>query len=255
MKHLNSFSSLSVLLLPLVSANTGAVTCNNIQVKKHKYDFSALDKPTTVWVLDEDSPPAVYNTTWTVNICSQLKIDKEKEAEDQCKASTNSRYNYPKHVTELTVAVCGVRRSWNPADDPDKEHVQVENVIPLAGHWPHDGKPFEHWWTPIEASDDHPGGIEFKVDGAKYGKFKQRAFIDFQCEPSANEEEKRDDEDKPKQSEGDLQFISYDVENDDKYSYETLRLQWKTKYACSDYKRDAGKASSSWGFFTWFILM
>lgn len=120
----------------------------------------------------------------------------------------------------------------------------------------HESKPLEHWWTPIEANDDHPGGLEFKVDGAKYGKFKQRAFIDFQCDSSANEEEKRDDDDdKPKQSEGDLKYLSYDVENDGKYSYETLRLQWKTKYACSDYKWDAGQASSGWGFFTWFILM
>lgn len=113
----------------------------------------------------------------------------------------------------------------------------------------------EHWWTPIQANDDHPGGLEFKVDGPKYGKFKQRAFIDFQCDSSPNEEEKRDDEDDPKQSGGDVQFVSYNVETEEKSTYETLRLSWKTKYACVDYHWDAGRASSGWGFFTWFIIM
>lgn len=91
MRSLTSLSSLCLALLPLVSANTGAVTCDNIQVNGQKYDFSALDKPHTVWIVDEDSPPAVYNTTWTVNICSQLKIDKDREEKDQCRASTNSK--------------------------------------------------------------------------------------------------------------------------------------------------------------------
>lgn len=94
MRHLTSLSSLCLTLLPLVVASTGAVTCDNIQVKGQKYDFSALDKPYTVWVVDEDSPPAVYNTTWTINICSQLKIDKTRELEDQCKAATNSKHRF-----------------------------------------------------------------------------------------------------------------------------------------------------------------
>lgn len=92
MNRLISLSSLYLLLAPLVSANTGGVSCDNILVKKQKYDFSALDKPHAIWVLDEDSPPAIYNTTWTVNICSQLKIDKNREEKDQCKAGTNSEY-------------------------------------------------------------------------------------------------------------------------------------------------------------------
>jgi hypothetical protein len=160
-------------------------------------------------------------------------------------------------MQKLTLAVCGVRRSWNPVDDPDKKHIEVENVIALAGSFPHEGKPLEHFWTPITASDDHPGGLEFKVDGVKYGKFKQRAFIDFQCDPEAKEEEKRDDDEpkKPKQSEGDVHFISYDVESEGKNTYETLRLQWKTKYACVGAHWDAGSSSSGWGFFTWFIIM
>jgi autophagy-related protein 27 len=90
MRYLASLSSLCLAVLPLISASTGAVSCDNIQVKGQKYDLSALDKPHTVWVVDEDSPPAVYNTTWTVNICSQLKIDKNREEEDQCRPSTNS---------------------------------------------------------------------------------------------------------------------------------------------------------------------
>jgi hypothetical protein len=148
-----------------------------------------------------------------------------------------------------------VRRSWNPTDDPDKEHVETENVISLAGNFAHDGHSFEHWWTPLEPKDDHPGGLEFRVYGPKYGKMKQQAIIDFQCDRSDNNE-KRDGDDKPTQSEGDVEFISYDPEPDlKKDTRETLRLRWKTKYACADYAGSHGTSSGGWGFFTWLVLM
>lgn len=53
-----------------------------------------------------------------------------------------------------------------------------------------------------------------------------------------------------------LQFKSYKVENE----VGTLRLDWRTKFACEDAPppeaEDRPKSrSSGWGFFTWFIIM
>jgi hypothetical protein len=95
MKRIASIYSLPILLASLASANTGAVSCDNIVVQKQKYDFSKLDKVHTLWVLDEDSPPAVYNTTWSVNICTALKVEKETPEKDRCRSQTNSRLSKP----------------------------------------------------------------------------------------------------------------------------------------------------------------
>jgi autophagy-related protein 27 len=92
MTRLRSFVAVQFLFAALTLANPGAVSCDNIRVNKQTYDLSKLDAPHTVWVIDEDSPPAVYNTSWTVNICSQLKIDKQRKEQDQCKAGTNSKH-------------------------------------------------------------------------------------------------------------------------------------------------------------------
>lgn len=90
MKTVTTLTSIPILLATLASANPGAVACDHIRVDKRSYDFSNLDAPHSVWVVDEDSPPAVYNTTWTVNICSQLELDKEHK-DEQCKKGTNSK--------------------------------------------------------------------------------------------------------------------------------------------------------------------
>jgi len=93
------------------------------------------------------------------------------------------------------------------------------------------------------------------VYGPKYGKALQRAIIDFKCDPESGEEEKRDDDDQPKQSKGNPSFVSYEQEMEGKKLYDTLRLSWQTKYACRDYDGPGDGGSSNWGFFTWFILI
>lgn len=169
---------------------------------------------------------------------------------------------HPIHtLVDTNNTVCGVKRSWNPADDPDKKHVTVENVISLAGQYSDSPQSYDHYWKITESSDDHPGGIQFEVYGGTYAKMKQRAIIDFQCvqrsDDSEKEDDKRDDgDDAPKTSSGDLQFVSYEREvGEKKKEYDTLRLRWKTEYACADYAGSHGGGSGGWGFFTWLILM
>jgi hypothetical protein len=105
----------------------------------------------------------------------------------------------------------------------------------------------------------------------------QKAIVEFVCDPEVegienlyDPEDKyetkvlsgREDEPKDeKKSNGtcmyDLSFVRYDQSDE----IDTLRLSWRTKYACENAKdlpdTDGGdkKSSAHWGFFTWFILM
>ena len=97
----------------------------------------------------------------------------------------------------------------------------------------------------------------------------QKAVIHLQCDHdrTGNDDKKKDDKEKRDAEEDDddddrddgrdLQFVSYgDVDTKDGMT-KVLRLNWKSKYACEDYKdgNDKVDVSASWGFFTWFILV
>lgn len=67
---------------------------------------------------------------------------------------------------------------------------------------------------------------------------------------------RRDGENKGKCEESDasLRFCGYDLEDVGKdKKARTLRLEWRTKYACEN--APAPDGGSHWGFFTWFIIM
>jgi Autophagy-related protein 27 len=93
--HLNmktaavSLFSIPFLFAYRASAISGIDCKIKIPIGKERFDFSKLDSPHTVYSIDESSPPAVYNTTWTVNICRPLKVEKSNE-KDQCPHGTNS---------------------------------------------------------------------------------------------------------------------------------------------------------------------
>ena len=89
-------TSTPILAIPLflahLSAAISAIDCKQrIVVDGRKFDFSKLDAPHSVSVIDEDSPPAVYNTTWTVNVCRPIPINKDlpNYKEEQCPSGTN----------------------------------------------------------------------------------------------------------------------------------------------------------------------
>jgi len=87
--------------------------------------------------------------------------------------------------------------------------------------------------------------------------------VEFICDPSleGNEgdstdkagaaEEKEDGDKKP--SEQPLQFISYDNVEGQKIG--TLRLEWRTKYACEKAENGGKSKSGGWGFFTWLVII
>lgn len=121
--------------------------------------------------------------------------------------------------------------------------------------------------TSGEAYDTGKEGLRVTIGGGLYEGDEQQAVIDFVCDPNRTGlegDETSEDGGKEKRMEGEeekekdkksLTFISYSKENDKKGH--VLKLEWKTKYACEtvsggDRTPDQG---SSWGFFTWFIIM
>lgn len=179
--------------------------------------------------------------------------------------------------------VCGIKTTFNPNDD-DKPH--VDEVLPIAGSFAtSSGKNLDPKYERLE---DMPGsdmtGLRLELHGGEYMKQKQMAIIDLQCDPERTGNEKspvkkgkNDDGKKVRNAESDdgddsgddddddddhnsLRFVSYKKEEDT----QVLRLDWRTKYACTTYEDDddddssgSGKDGTSkhWGFFTWFIVL
>lgn len=70
------------------------------------------------------------------------------------------------------------------------------------------------------------------------------------------EDDDDDDNDKEDDDGKSLRFIRYEPTDEDAHE-DTLRLEWRTKYACEGIRDEEGekKGTRHWGFFTWFIIM
>lgn len=193
-----------------------------------------------------------------------------------------------RHVAKCSTAVCAITNETNTVDNT----WLIRETIPIAGEYSHtQGGSLDPKWTRLKTSSatadkgreglrlEMHGGMYKEKHGSKTRKKKQKAIIEFICERTPDEDERRRDEvlrinDKGEdedQDDGDdddvgddrgeliedghggtLKFISFEDEEE----FNTLRLEWKTKYACEDSK-DSGESSRSghWGWFTWFIIM
>ena len=102
----------SWLLLPAALAVT--FDCERIVADDQKFNLKALGGPKDVhWIKPE--PPGVLNTTWTLDICQQLKKPKEGDKAHSCPVGTQ---------------VCGVKRAYNDENDGG-----LVEVIPVAGEY------------------------------------------------------------------------------------------------------------------------
>jgi hypothetical protein len=128
-------------------------------------------------------------------------------------------------------------------------------------------------------------GGRFPFDDKKSG-IDQRAIIEFVCDKkrtglegdekdNGDKEDDKDDDDKEKDddkteeklrrreesskgkcedSDASLRFCGYEQEDGAKDNkVQTLRLEWRTEYACEDAPPADG--GSHWGFFGWFFIM
>lgn len=165
----------------------------------------------------------------------------------------------------------------------------IHRIIPIFGDLV-EGHPGEVSFSSLKGSggktDQKKEGLRVIMEGAKYGGTKQKAVVEFVCDPKKTGLEgsapvKEEDGDKkekegkrrrrrslsrriPQETEIDdksgdkedgeaaLKFVSYDREADE----DVLRLEWRTKLACPE-AADGGKSGNSgrWGFFTWVVIM
>lgn len=216
----------------------------------------------------DDENNQQHKFKFTLDICNKLKDDVG------CHPGTR---------------VCGVR------EDIDLDGISNSTFHPIdiAGTYAMDSgrkidAKFERLKTSKSNSDVTREGLRAALHGGKYPDSKngtdQRAIIEFVCEKERTglDDEKKDDGDKKNEDGGDredkkpgekfikrdgsscqggdeqsLRFCGYANEKSDKgKDIKTLRLEWRTKYACEDGQGAADPGSSShWGFFTWFIII
>jgi len=262
----NSLPLSLLLVLPTVSAIT--LDCKHIRADGQSFDLSALGGPKTVHYQTYRAPN-IHNTTFTVDVCNALKRTTGVPKGNECPSGTR---------------ICAIEQLHNLAEDT----VVNGDVIPIAGQYPSshgrylDPEP-ERLKDSKSNSDSKTEGLRLTLHGGKYpdnrtGKL-QKAIVEFMCDPEvtgnegfedegkvvrgrADEDEDDEDRDDPELPDLDkgksLQYISYKDEGD----VGTLRMSWKTKFACEGVKdkepASGGgdkKSSSGWGFFTWFLIV
>jgi len=171
--------------------------------------------------------------------------------------------------SELMQTVCAIERVI--IGDSDK----IEEVIPIAGELAgKGGKDLNAKWERLRASkssaDSKQEGARVEMNGgfrkADDGTTrKQKAFIEFICDKSRTgleylpnpEDQYEEVTDKREEAANDttpsLTVVGHDEHQGDT---DILRLQWRTKHACEDSKREQDAENGQrWGFFTWFIIV
>uniref|UniRef100_A0A093V1P8 Autophagy-related protein 27 n=1 Tax=Talaromyces marneffei PM1 TaxID=1077442 RepID=A0A093V1P8_TALMA len=263
----------SLLLLPSLT-HAISLDCANIVVDKVKFDLSPLSGVHEITDFQEFEDYSV-NTTYVLNICNTLRGAATREGV-KCGTSRN---------------ICGFEKTLYSDGRSD-----ALKSLPIAGYENSLGggsKDVEI--NLLKSLDPETEGVRVKISGGTIlepefkKKYPASAIIDFQCDPTRtgleglkNDDDldqatdsklRRDDdkkgdgdnnqgggqEDKPDTKNSSLIFQSFGLV-DDKEGF-ILRLDWKTKYACEDYKREnPGSGGGSgrgghWGFFTWLIII
>ncbi|ELR01640.1 hypothetical protein GMDG_00016 [Pseudogymnoascus destructans 20631-21] len=240
-------SLLLPLLLPLSAAALGTIDCSKMLADKHNFDLSALDGPHSV-MHGVEQPPSFLNTTYTINICRPLVPDSDVKKEERCPGPTRAP-NQRKTTT-------------------------ISRVIPIAGdlqNFP-GGTLLDASYTRLRTApspaDQAREGIRVELHGGSYNGRKQKAVVEFLCDPEVEGTEEEEGEEgvldvyRRKEEGGNsttratkaLVFKKYGPEGA-KGEVDVLTLEWWTKYACESVEGGGGKEKGSWGFFTWFIII
>jgi hypothetical protein len=151
--------------------------------------------------------------------------------------------------------VCAIKTIW---DEGKNDTAEMAHWVAIAGDFgmksglPLDVTPTRLKTAPSNA-DKAREGLRLELlegrdpfDRAKgVTQRKQKAIVEMLCQRGEGATEGTD---------AGLSYLSYEPEDVRTETWDVLRLEWRTKYACED---AAGNAvgSKSWGFFTWIILM
>lgn len=208
---------------------------------------------------DEDAP-SWRNVTYTVDICAPLRRSGKVDKKEECPHGTR---------------VCAIE---HVIDKEDPTIDKITKAYPIAGELKGEkGKDLDAKWERLKTGDDGREGVRvemrggFKTDKDGENKKYQKAVIKFICDKTrdgteynwipedkydggkekreAEEEETDPEEDDKKPS---LTYKGYNTDDD----VDVLRLEWRTRYACEDYKSEKdAERRAHWGFFTWFIII
>lgn len=220
---------------------------------------------------DDRIPGLQYNYNFTVDLCNTLK---RKKGEPSCHTGTR---------------VCAIREEvdLNGEHNATVTPIDIAGTYTTL----HNGQLNAHFELLRDSKSNSDQGREglraelhggrFPYDDHKKGE-DQRAIIEFVCDKDREGTEKgevddggdREDDDgegdgkdekrklrlrsdgngsKCEDSDASLRFCGYQQEETERNKKATtLRLEWRTKYACEDAPQDS---SSHWGFFTWFIII
>lgn len=268
-----TISSYFAVLLALPAATFAAtLDCEKIRIDKQDFNLRGIGGPKTVHFQEYD-PPSILNTTFTIDICNNLKRDDAIDKSKQCPMGTQ---------------VCGVEEAYHPTDG---SHFTMK-VQPIAGEFTATngrGRALDPQWARLKDGasneDTEREGLRLVLHGGKYPDNKEgkphKAIVEFICDAELTGNEGFED---PKakrlasraeggEGEGDggddeitlpdldkgksITFVSFKTEGKGEDEAKVLRLNWKTKYACEGAKAAPPPPvkSSSWGFFTWFLIM
>ncbi|RDL35461.1 Mannose 6-phosphate receptor [Venustampulla echinocandica] len=256
MRHPQSLADaaiLTIFLLPSLTAAVGNIDCNHVRVDGIGFTFKELGGPRSAQH-SFDRGQSFLNTTYTIDICRPLKKSSGSDPKAKCPSFTR---------------LCAVERFVSKDGTTDV----IQDAYPVAGELKtNGGGDMNAKWSRLKGSISHEdskkegllleihGGYK-KTDTEK--KRRQRAVIEFLCDREKtgleNLPEPKDTYDKGKEKRAEdapeeetdltpsLTFDSYDTEGDE----DTLRLEWRTKWACEDSKKQQDEANRShWGFFT-----
>jgi len=265
-QHLSFFPTaalLSTLLPSLILASPG-FDCSNIVRDGGRWNLKELGGARSVhWI--RPGEPTTKNFTFTMDICRPLLRHRGVPAQDECPGNTR---------------VCGIDYSYNKYDNI----TIVDTVVPIAGDYHlKTGQPLDSEVHRLKSTTHDKEGLRVELSGGRAQldekkSTKQKAIIEFLCDantdgtdtekaPQGDEDgndkdadklAKRDDEkdDNKDEKSSPMQFLSYKDEDVKGENWGVLRIEWRTKYACEKAINEPLPSSgSSWGFFTWFIII
>ncbi|KHN98336.1 autophagy-related protein 27 [Metarhizium album ARSEF 1941] len=250
--------------------------CENILINGYKFNLEKLKGPHSVVTSKYDSTTHTHhNTTYTLDVCQPLKKSGKSKSKEECPNGTR---------------VCAISRFIQDDVDKVESVTAIAGSLENVG-----GSQFEYEATRLNGSDSNSDskkeGLRLVLKGGKHplnGPVKERrqqkAVVEFLCDPDKEGTEgewesedkysklrRRDDkegdggkdesysEHQLKSDNAALLWESYGPEQD----ADVLRLGWHTKYACEkrdgnddgNNKGDGGGSSTSWGFFTWLVII
>ncbi|KAF2665405.1 hypothetical protein BT63DRAFT_65119 [Microthyrium microscopicum] len=214
-------------------------------------------KHSVSWQDIQEGQPTASNWTFSLNLCDNLGKEKDVDEKHQCPTNTN---------------ICAVERDFDP-DKPNEGNATVRKWVAIAGEFSmNTGVHLEVKPTRLKTAGSHADaqreGLRLEMTGGRDPLsspkgIQQKAVIELVCnkkmtgwepkeQPKVKSESlaKRDDEIAEA-----LKVVSYGEEDVRGEIWGILRLDWQSQYACEDAADIPQDPSTSWGFFTWFIII